>query len=230
MTKREKRAEKARRRGSNGGKRRIPALPQLPVILVATEGEETEPVYLDWLNRRVSGVNIEVCFRKPNPQDVVQLAISERRMGPSRARSKGDRGDTYDEVWCFVDIDTHPGLQAALDMEQREGLRIAVSGLCFETWLLMHLRDQTRPYTRSSDEKKAWIAATGGEGREEADRIEALADGLPHALRRADSQLRKHERDGRRRTQRNPSSEVADFIRAIAARAKVEPERLYNVT
>ena len=84
MTKREKRAEKARRRGSNGGKRRIPALPQLPVILVATEGEETEPVYLDWLNRRVSGVNFEVCFRKPNPQDVVQLGRVSLMAGGAR--------------------------------------------------------------------------------------------------------------------------------------------------
>lgn len=224
MTKREKRAAKAGRRGSNGGApRRVRQREQQKLVLVVTEDEKTEPKYLEWLNKRVTGVKITAKHDEPNPPDVVALAIRERDKGPAAARADGDQGDTYDDVWCFVDVDEHPGLDRALATARKAGLSVAVSSLCFETWLLMHLSDQTRPYEKSSREKKAWDAATGGKG------LDAISQGLERALQRFASQRRRHALDGRDR-KGNPSTEVDLFIHAVAKLARVPPSKLYDMT
>ena len=218
----------SKRRGSNGGRRYLPARAECKVVLVASEGEVTEKQYLSWLQKRVSGIKFDVRFSEPNPPDVVELAVAVRKRGPSSGRDRGDRKDQYDDVWCFMDIDTHPRLEVAMRVAEKEKLHVALSGLCFETWLLMHLKDQTRPYNEPADEKKAWIEATGGKECN-GGRLDKLADGLSDALRRAESQRRQHDRAGRNRLKRNPSSDVDRFIKAVADLVGVEPELLYNV-
>lgn len=234
MTKREKRAAKAATRDAGAGRRRGTGGPgptrgrrdPVPVVLVVAEGEKTEIDYLAWLNRRRREVRIDAYSKFNSPEQVVQHALDRRKRGPADARSL-DRGEGYDEVWCFVDVDDHAHLPGAVARAQREGLGIVVSGRCFETWLLMHLRDETRPYSDSAAEKKAWRDLTGGPDRGEQGRLDDLKDGLPEALRRARAKRKQDERNQIPRLQRNPT-DVDVFVRSVADLAGVPHEQLYR--
>lgn len=106
-------------------------------ILVATEGELTEPEYLHGLAQhlRATGVRLQgPTLRKAgrDPLGVVKAAEKAVELtGP------------YDHVWCVFDVDSHARLDAAISLAGRLGFRCAISNPSFEIWLLWHHEDHT---------------------------------------------------------------------------------------
>lgn len=114
--------------------------PEARRILVVTEGERTEPQYVERLNAflRSSGVTTHV---KPvgvgkDPSKVVAKCI-EIRDRDHRA------GKGYDECICLIDVDQHTTIPQAQAMAAAEDILLLVSNLKFEVWLRRHVEDKS---------------------------------------------------------------------------------------
>lgn len=114
-------------------------------FLVVTEGDVTEPSYLDGLKRFFRNPLVEVVVEggHGDPSHVVEKAIELRDKATRRARKEHDRFLKYDEVWSVVDVDDHPRLNEACDRARTNEVRIAVSSPSFELWLLLHVREHS---------------------------------------------------------------------------------------
>lgn len=113
-------------------------------ILVVTEGTRTEPQYVEGLNRylRSKGATAIV---KPvsvgkDPLKVVQKCVEKR---DEAARNDKE----YDDCVCLVDVDEHQTLPAAVQLAEREKIRLLISNLKFEAWLRWHAEDKRSALT-----------------------------------------------------------------------------------
>ena len=113
-------------------------------IVVATEGEITEPEYFTQLAAKNSRIEVRVLERagddksKSAPQYVLeQLRNFKKTEAPRK----------HDTLWLVVDVDRWQGLPEVARACQQEGFYMAVSNPCFELWLLLHLRSLLDEYT-----------------------------------------------------------------------------------
>lgn len=119
-----KRREASRRRG--------PAARSRHTVLVYCGALRTEPDYFDGLkvSLRSGGVALKVRQEGVAPDRLVRIAAAYRDRKP----------DTFDDVWCVVDVDQFD-IEAALTEARRCRINLAVSNPCFELWLLLHHAD-----------------------------------------------------------------------------------------
>jgi hypothetical protein len=114
-------------------RRRAPYRDPQPPVLIVCGARVTEPSYLKGLLRDVDNrsakVKIMICGK--DPVTVVRYAMAQR------ARAGGH----YEQTWCVLDVDDFTHLDEALGIAQREGIEVALSNPCFETWLLLHFCD-----------------------------------------------------------------------------------------
>ena len=115
-----------------------------PIILIVTEGEVTEPEYLNGFVRAIknSRVHIEVRGGVGVPKTIVEFAKERKREAEKRARREKDDNLLYDEVWCVFDFDEHPNIPDAKQMARDNCIELAMSNPCFELWLWLHFADQ----------------------------------------------------------------------------------------
>lgn len=106
------------------------------LIIIATEGEKTEPLYF----------NME-CFQHKH----VQIRIVSTEDGVSSPRDVLDRlhkeATEYqfgegDQFWLVIDKDrwTDDTLREVISMCEDENYQVALSNPCFELWLLLHFK------------------------------------------------------------------------------------------
>ncbi|MCL2489591.1 MAG: RloB family protein [Propionibacteriaceae bacterium] len=200
---------------TGGGRRKIKRREQRHRFLIACEGEK-EVAYFKWLSKRLGGA----VFLKPikkwaAPERVLNLAVSERSADQQAAQESGDADDVYDDVWIVVDVDEYAHLPQALIEADRAGIKSAVSGPCFEVWLILHLADHQAAFNNAKAAKENWAKLVGPTRivQQEFERTEGY---LATAATRADALLDRHARDGTPRHKRNPSSEVGLLIRSVA--------------
>ncbi len=124
--------------------RRAPYKESKPVILIVTEGEVTEPEYLDGFVRATKNprVHIEVRGGVGVPRTIVEFAKDRKIEAEEQARGAKDDNLRYDEVWCVFDFDEHPNIPDAKQMARDNGIELAMSNPCFELWLWLHFADQ----------------------------------------------------------------------------------------
>ncbi len=110
------------------------------LIVIASEGMHTEPVYFNGLanNYRTQRVHVHL-VEKPNtdsdPERVIKLLDDFKR---TYSLNLG-----YDELWLVSDVDRWGAekLSRVCTLCSQKRYRLAVSNPCFELWLLLHLRD-----------------------------------------------------------------------------------------
>ncbi|ADJ48023.1 hypothetical protein AMES_6198 [Amycolatopsis mediterranei S699] len=104
--------------------------------------EATEPAYFQGLKqaRRNPAVTIKLKAKPADPDTVVRHAAGLR----------DNAADTYDEVWCVVDVDEFDVAKAVVTA-RRVRVNLAISNPCFEYWLLLHFEACTAPLTCYSD-------------------------------------------------------------------------------
>ncbi len=110
------------------------------LLIIATEGTETEKIYFedltspDWFGN--SRVQVEV------------LSSTETDKAPKRVLAEIDKFkrkyklDKDDELWIVIDVDRwgDANLSSVAKLCQQKGYSLAISNPCFELWLLLHLR------------------------------------------------------------------------------------------
>jgi len=124
--------------------RRTPYKDSKPVILIVTEGEVTEPEYLNGLARATKNprVRIKVVGGVGDPKRIVEFAKDCKIEAEEQARGAKDDNLCYDEVWCVFDIDDHARTPDARQMARDNRIEVAMSHPCFELWLWLHFADQ----------------------------------------------------------------------------------------
>jgi hypothetical protein len=104
--------------------------------LVVTEGICTEPQYVDMLKRHLRGGQVSV--------KTVGVGQSPKRV-LSRARKEVKQAKRNSEPfdWCclLLDVDQHTDLDECLREASRDGIKVLVSNLKFEVWLVWHVTD-----------------------------------------------------------------------------------------
>jgi len=115
-------------------------------VLIVCEGEKTEPYYFKSLKDHygLNSANVEICG------DCDSAPSSIYSYAKQRYREERDAGDSFDQVFCVFDKDTHTTYQQAVDDIARatpKSTFLAITSVpCFEYWLLLHFNYTTRPY------------------------------------------------------------------------------------
>jgi hypothetical protein len=143
------------------------ALRDASLIIIATEGEKTEKIYLDALHEayRNLKVHVVVLERKKtasSPQHVLENMNEFRKQYSLEAD---------DQLWLVVDVDawTEQMLGEVATECRQKAYKLAVSNPCFELWLLLH-RKSLDEYTPEAIEELAQNKkVTKGRNRLEAE-------------------------------------------------------------
>jgi len=131
-------------------KRRVELRESYDKVLIVTEGEKTEPLYLsavcDYFG--LNQANIEIDPKSDSsPTSVVKYA---------KSLINKNKIDPYNHVYCVIDRDTHQDFQQALDQvasfkNKDTKLHIILSVPCFEYWILLHFIYTAKPFGVSGD-------------------------------------------------------------------------------
>jgi RloB-like protein len=127
--------------------RRVADKPIKKTVVVISEGSKTEPRYVEALAavpdvRNIAAVSLRL---EAAEEGEVPLTLV-RRAVDYKSRTKCESGEV-DEIWCAFDVEwpkNHPNLQAAVNLAQSNGIKLAISNPCFELWLILHFCDHSR--------------------------------------------------------------------------------------
>ncbi len=86
-------------------------------------------------------INVEPSKRGQDPERIIRYAKEHK--------------DSYDEIYCVLDVDDHAHLTKALKEAKKNKFIPIVSNPCFELWYLLHFPNySTRPQTPKLLEKE----------------------------------------------------------------------------
>jgi hypothetical protein len=132
----------------------IPKRLALPKVIVVSEGEITESLYLNGvrIERRIQKERLIIHPAAGDPRTIVLKAIAEKEA--NEMRNKLDRIDVLDPVWAVFDRDEHNAIPEAKTLATNNGINIAFSNPNFELFLLLHFEDCNRDEHRDDITKK----------------------------------------------------------------------------
>ena len=124
-----------------------------PVILIVTEGSQTEPKYFEHYRSRQTNIDIRVVGSRTKGGETDYLGLIRKAMEyQNKNQISASNGDA---VWVVADGDVNynnPDPIAAKDtllsrarkLADAKGIHIAISNPCFEFWYLLHFQYTTR--------------------------------------------------------------------------------------
>ena len=112
-----------------------------PTIVIATEGEKTEPDYFTYLERDYREINIIVVPANnghSQPRQVLNSVLCKRQ-------ELAKEGLSSDQYWIVIDHDRRPRpeLEKVIQDAEDDQISVADSNPCFEAWLLQHFSSLT---------------------------------------------------------------------------------------
>jgi hypothetical protein len=191
------------KRPPSGLRRRRGGVPPFARIAVVCEGKVTEPQYLNALKQaeRAHGACIlEVRGGVGVPKTVVGRAAALKR------------GGGYDEVWCVIDVDSHPDLPEARQQARDNQIRLVISNPCFELWALLHFQDQFAQIDRGPLRRALKAHLPNYDKSLPFERLDATRG---DATRRAAALRKMHAQNGNQ-VDANPSSGADQLVERIA--------------
>ncbi|MBP1466457.1 RloB domain-containing protein [Candidatus Chloroploca sp. M-50] len=159
---RQKRNNRARNDASFG-RRNATRIPR-PVLLIVCEGAVTEDYYFNaWRkSARLATVTIEVYGGAGQPDTVVGKAKrwrDERKTAYDHAVRRGEAADPpFEQTWCVFDREGQyeaMSFRGAVQLAEREQIKLAISNPCFEYWYLLHFQDTGMPFHHGQEVKQA---------------------------------------------------------------------------
>jgi hypothetical protein len=183
-----------------------------PTILVVTEGEVTEPEYINGLQRYYRNPRVTVKIAKEHgvPMTLVRNAKQYKQESETRAASERDDNLAYDSVWCVFDIDNHPNIGNAKEMARDNSIELAISNPCIELWLLLHFRDNPGMQDRDTMLKKLKEHVPKYDKHVD---FKIYAEGYPQAVQRARKMQDDAEEAGE--PDRNPTTGIFELTELI---------------
>lgn len=121
---------------------------QSSLIVVAVEGEKTEPKYFDALVQRIHNSRYRLLHKNKSGEScpltvATQLQTFKEDNSVTYEDDDGNEITVEDSYWAVVDTDgPHiEKLEAAAALCEANKFSLAVSNPCFELWLLLHFVD-----------------------------------------------------------------------------------------
>jgi hypothetical protein len=215
------------RRRSYGGKPQRPEHTRKATghtFLIVVEGRATERDYFDGLRAKLQlHAKVDVLFpHATDPRNIVRRAIQLRDAKIASA-ANSPREVPYSRVWVVFDTESPNHARAkqmpsALAMARKENIRVAVSNVAFELWLLLHYKPRPGAFNNCkaliAELKKSGIAdyAKNALPLDELLDPKLLAKAVKHA-----SECRRHHRGTAGIG--NPSTRVDRLVWALNAAA-----------
>ncbi len=135
-----------------------------PVILIITEGSQTEPKYFEHFRSRQTNIEIRVVGGRTKGGETDYLSLIRKAVEyKAKNQISASNGDT---VWVIADGDVNYNnsnpitaknalLSKARKMADTKGIHIAISNPCFEFWFLLHFQYTTKFFKDYSSVKAA---------------------------------------------------------------------------
>lgn len=161
--KREKERKARKQRLINAGKRKEEGSKAKTKILIITEGEKTEPFYLEKLCHKL-GLKCKISTDYNNTYLIKIVNIGEdpsqiiARVQKELIKNKTKKN--WNKIFCVFDRDTHQHFSDAKDKihtlnstYQQYGQEIIpiISCICFELWFILHFHYTTKQYSCFAD-------------------------------------------------------------------------------
>jgi hypothetical protein len=109
------------------------------LIVIASEGEETETIYFEGLKKYFTNprIHIEVLQRIESASDPIRIM---RLLDQFRSLYRLRMG--YDQLWLVIDVDKWGDKKLSSVSQQcyQKSYQLAVSNPAFEIWLVLHVR------------------------------------------------------------------------------------------
>lgn len=201
-------------------------------LLVVTEGENTEPAYFEWVQKRFAAPTLELVAHgagRGDPTALVKEALrlcEERREKVRNGQLSINQAGDFDEIWIVFDTDVlKPAKRdSGIKLAQSHGIKIAYSEPCFEFWLLLHATCTTAQLAKCKNvephlEKHLGWKKYSRRGKK-ASQVSAMMAPLvekkiiQQAVKHAE-QVRQHHTEGGTPFPANPSTDVDLLMRAI---------------
>ena len=160
--------------------RSVPHQRDTRLIIIATEGKETERKYFT-LFRDTRIIQIKVLPTGEDNLSSPQHVIN--RLNGYRVEYQIGEGD---ELWLMVDVDRWKNLGEIVDEAYRRGYQVAISNPCFEVWLLCHFQDPPKNAQKCQPIEDTLREVLGGSYNKSNLDISQFADKLDSAIQRTE--------------------------------------------
>lgn len=188
-------------------------------ILIVCEGSVTEPTYFKRLRRewKLESTRVVICGDEcgSDPLSDVRYAFERKQKRKKEAKSGEPE---FDRVWCAIDSDQHPNLNAARMFAREKKMEIALSVPCFEYWFLLHFVYSTRPFADCrAVERELRAHLAGGNYVKSRPPLEELMGRTDDACERAGRGLA----DRRGADTMNPSTTVHQLVSVLLSNRRL---------
>lgn len=186
-------------------------------VYVYTEGEVSEPEYVDQLKRRQHAFTVKVSNEHGGPDRIVPLAIKFKQDSDRDAEREGLPPSERPVVWCVFDRDQHPDVDALIARAEVTGVRVSFSHPCFELWVLLHYAGCAAPMAGRCASAEARLRRHHP-ARGKRVRLDDLTGRYDDACQRAQRIAAAHARDGNSiPSSRDPSTNVWELVEFLGA-------------
>ena len=187
-------------------------------VVVVCEGSKTEPDYLVQLTRKARNALVELVIAEADettPKQIVERACRLLKDSRREAKRTKDVNARADEVWCAFDVDEHPNLREAVQQAGDNGIKLAISNPNIELWFLLHFEDSFAHLHR--DVARRRLKAQLGQYEKGSFNLEPFVNRFEEARERAIRLDQKHDGDGNRLPDNNPSSSMWRLVTTLQA-------------
>lgn len=125
------------------------------LIVIASEGKDTERIYFNALAKEYTNPRVHVHILNRNEQELNNSSPEHVLKQLNDYKSQYEL-EADDELWLVVDKDRWTDAmlsRVAKECTQDEFMHMALSNPCFELWLLLHLEDAT---VLTPEEQRLW--------------------------------------------------------------------------
>jgi len=181
-------------------------------FLIVCEDDKSAPNYFRSLKRyyKLSASSIEVVGSNGNsqPQKVVERAIQRMELASDSASGT----EAFSEIWCVIDGDYQEKIAPARHTANRHGIKLAVSTMCFEYWVILHFEEND---TSSNDCDTIVRSLKDKDHLPNYQKGTCDFDTVVPQVELASSRAKKLRRTGELPENQNPCSEIYLLIHSI---------------
>jgi hypothetical protein len=116
-------------------------------FLIVCEDDKSAPSYFEALKIQfsLSAASVQVAG---SGGDTQPIQVVEKAVESKKSAARTDSGTVpFDHVWCVIDGDYGDKIQNARAKAQARGIKLAISTMCFEYWVLLHFEESGKPTT-----------------------------------------------------------------------------------
>lgn len=183
------------------------------IILIVTEGENTEVNYFVALRNRLKLAATDIQIIHPEGTDPITLTKEAIKL--RNQRKKNDHENPFDEVWIVFDLEKQHDkrrMQAnkARGIPGAKGINFVESDPSFELWRLLHETYTTKSFDSGSAVLKELRRVVPSYTKSEIPSPETLSK-IPTAIKHTQRLRRDNEKTGRT----NPATNVDLLVRSM---------------